>query len=352
MAELLGRWQTAVDSNLNAYPGAKLLTFDSVAKTTPKTTYSDPELSTPHTNPVVANGSGQFPQIFAPAGDKFYLVLNTAANVLVDDFDDVNALGDDGGNQFNRDFGLGGRIEFSGVDGVVDIAMGPPEGDDVGGEGRIGGWDGTQGEALELDFAEIAITGNVAVQGLTIGGLANAVPVIVARGTLAGAASVDLALPAEYGSFELHVRNFITVATTAVSLHARLSFDDALTFKSAAADYANQGIFQNNGTAGAVAVFTHTDMLLTNNVNSFATSSGGSDIIVDLLTGAGRETRTISRAAAFVAGNGLLSTVNLAAASTNNKSYGRATNIRLFAVTVPGAVATNMSCEYLLIGKP
>lgn len=346
MAELLGRWQTAVDSNLNAYPGAKLLTFDSVAKTTPKTTYSDPELTTPHTNPVIANGSGQFPQIFASSGEVFYLVLNTAANVLVDDFEDVNALGDAGGNQFSRDFGLGGRIEFSGVDGVVDISVGPPAGDDVGGEGRIGGWDGTQGEELEVDFALTKLTGALEVAGAIRGPepIGLLVPTVVSRGTVTAAASLEIALPATHPSYILEIRNFVGSVATAQNIIGHLSFDDAATYKTAAGDYQNAS-FYNGGSTTSTPAANAASMAIISGMGG-GLALGGTDAKVQIWLGAGRETRALSAIVGFTAGNNLLSVTGHIGSTTNNKGYGRATNLRLTPST------GTMSFSWVLIGQP
>lgn len=348
MAELLGRWQTAVDSNLNAYPGAKLLTFDSVAKTTPKTTYSDPDLTTPHTNPVIANGSGQFPQVFASAGEVFYLVLNTANDVLVDDFEDVNALGDAGGNQFSRDFGLGGRIEFSGADGVVDISVGPPAGDDVGGEGRFGGWDGTQGESLLLDFAEVDVTGGLNINSpITREGLGIAVPIILAKTVVTASASVDIALPTGFDSYTLDLRNIIGSTALAQNVRAQLSFDNAATFKAAADDYVFSAMYATGAsTAQANGSTNSTFIPLTLSGGGGAGGVGSSETRSEIFTGSSRETRLLTTMASYTAGNNLLSAMGTIGGVTNNKSYGRPTHIRITPTT------GTLSFTYVLIGKP
>lgn len=244
MGELYGRWATAVDANLNAYPGAKLGTFDSVATTTPKETYSDPDLTTPHTNPVIANSSGQFPQIFAEVGEAFYLTLKTAADVLVEDFEDVAALGASGDGTFARDFGSGGRWEVSGVAGVVSEEFGPPAGDDIGGTGRIGGWNGTQGETLTVDFETVAITEDVTIAGdlvvtgqLTVSGAGSTVlPIKTAGATVTNLTEFIVPLDQSFEEWEIHIRNMVGT-TNGDSFTLTFSFDNGVSYEDGATDY-------------------------------------------------------------------------------------------------------------------
>ena len=49
-------------------PGAKAYFFEA-GTTTPRTTYTDAALSTPHTHPVLADGNGRFPAVFLDYGD-------------------------------------------------------------------------------------------------------------------------------------------------------------------------------------------------------------------------------------------------------------------------------------------
>lgn len=51
------------DLNIRSLPGAKLYFFEA-GSSTPKTTFSDKQGENPHTNPVVADPNGIFPQIF------------------------------------------------------------------------------------------------------------------------------------------------------------------------------------------------------------------------------------------------------------------------------------------------
>lgn len=56
-------YQTAIDENGVPIPGALLYFYESMTST-PLNTFADAALSTPNSNPVVANSSGTFPSIF------------------------------------------------------------------------------------------------------------------------------------------------------------------------------------------------------------------------------------------------------------------------------------------------
>lgn len=92
--------QVPLNSAGNAYPGAKAYFFET-GTTTPKDTYSDAGLTTPHAHPVVADGGGTFPAIYLGDGD-YKLTLNTSADVLIyttDPLGDFTPSGEDIGEQ-------------------------------------------------------------------------------------------------------------------------------------------------------------------------------------------------------------------------------------------------------------
>jgi hypothetical protein len=62
-------------------PGAKLYTY-SAGTSNPKETYADAALTVPNANPVVADASGRFGDIFAGVGD-YRVVMNTSADTLL-----------------------------------------------------------------------------------------------------------------------------------------------------------------------------------------------------------------------------------------------------------------------------
>lgn len=90
--------------NLDGRPlaGAKLLTYVT-GTSTPKPVFTDPALTTAHTNPVIADASGTFPSMY-PEGGNYRLVLTDANDVIIYTDDDVEGQPATGG-------GSGGFID-------------------------------------------------------------------------------------------------------------------------------------------------------------------------------------------------------------------------------------------------
>jgi hypothetical protein len=78
MARLILPYQSVFDLNGDPLPGAKMYFYES-GTVTPKDTYSDEALTTPNTNPVIADSQGQFGDIF----------LSGAYSCKLTDSDDV-----------------------------------------------------------------------------------------------------------------------------------------------------------------------------------------------------------------------------------------------------------------------
>ena len=153
------------DGNGVPYANARLYTFDSIATTTPKATYSDNALATSNGAYVQGGPDGVFPQIFAASGEAFFAVLKDAAGATVQQFSFLTSLGAEDASAFERDFGTDGRVQMRGASGIPRLEFGDPAGDDVGGSGEISGWDGTQGVLLTLDMVTVALTGALTVAG-------------------------------------------------------------------------------------------------------------------------------------------------------------------------------------------
>lgn len=77
--------------NASAVPfsGAKAYFFDS-GTTTPRTTYQDSALTTPHDHPIVADSSGSFPAVFLQQGD-YHLRILKSDNTTLHDVDGITA---------------------------------------------------------------------------------------------------------------------------------------------------------------------------------------------------------------------------------------------------------------------
>lgn len=84
----------AEDSSGNSIAGATL-TFYETGTTTPKNTYSDSALTTPNANPVVAIGTGRFPQMFLEAGE-YTVLLKDSDGVTLDTMDNYSGVDSSG----------------------------------------------------------------------------------------------------------------------------------------------------------------------------------------------------------------------------------------------------------------
>ncbi len=88
MSEYNSMFFTALDANGDPISGAKQFFYEN-GTTTLQAVYSDPDRTTPLTNPVVADSAGRFPQIFL--NDKLYSIkLTDASYVTVKTLDNVN----------------------------------------------------------------------------------------------------------------------------------------------------------------------------------------------------------------------------------------------------------------------
>ncbi len=77
----------ALDSNGNPVSGGLLYVY-LAGSTTAAITYSDEDLTTPHTQPIVSDASGVFPQVYAAQGSYKY-VIKTAGGVTLQEADNV-----------------------------------------------------------------------------------------------------------------------------------------------------------------------------------------------------------------------------------------------------------------------
>ena len=328
-------------------PSARLYTFDPVATTTPKATYSDNDLSVSNGAYVQADAAGVFPQIFAANGEAFYASLRTAAGVEVQQFEFLTALGSDDASSLLRDFTTNGRFQVRGADGIVQIETGDPAGDDVGGDARMGGWEGTQGTTLELDYALATFTGNQIVSGSASIGTdvdliaptsAGAVYAKLSTGTATAATNVDIALPAGFDSYVLEIDYLTTSVSGAVN--ARLAFDAGPTFKSGAGDYLGPTTYITGTTPGSTANSTSINITSPSVVGAGA-RYGRCELRID--SKAGLETMISGMCQVFVSTSALISWI---CGSTDAKNYGKATYIRLL------ATAGTTSFRYALFGIP
>lgn len=112
-------YMPALDSSANPLSGAKL-TFYENGTTDLTTVYSDYDLTTPLSNPVVANSAGQFASIFADTSLLFSVKVENAGGALLTQRDDVRAIGGGGGGDGGAD-GFANILDFGAVgDGETD----------------------------------------------------------------------------------------------------------------------------------------------------------------------------------------------------------------------------------------
>jgi hypothetical protein len=91
MALLTFPWPQLLDANGDTYPGAKLYFYETGTSTL-ASVYTDAALTTPHTNPVVADANGVFEPIYL-ASKKYKAILKTAADVTLFSADPVTGEG-------------------------------------------------------------------------------------------------------------------------------------------------------------------------------------------------------------------------------------------------------------------
>ena len=83
-------------------PGAKAYFYEA-GTTTPRSTYGDAALTTPHTHPVLADGNGRFPALFLDYGD-YRERVRTAGDTAIWDTDNIpNAAPTDPGEGVSAD---------------------------------------------------------------------------------------------------------------------------------------------------------------------------------------------------------------------------------------------------------
>lgn len=200
------------------------------------------------TNPTsgadVADSGGWFPQVFAASGGLYDIIEKDAAGVTLASYLSVPSLGTTSGN-LSLDF-TNCRYQVRGSAGTVEIEVGDPVGDDVGGTGRIGGWNNTQADSLTLDAALVNVTGRMKEQGFKIPGV-----VRTAATAFTTAATVDIPLtndPTGCRAWEIVI--FDLIMSTTGTLQLRLSYDGGSTFKAGGTDY-SQGLIFNAASVGS-----------------------------------------------------------------------------------------------------
>lgn len=347
MALLYESMHRAMDDSGVPMPFAELYTRDPVATTTPKATYSDPDLDVSHlnTNPLVADAAGYFGPIYAASDEQFYLILTVAdgdPTAPYKVYADVTAIGGDAGTSFDRTFAsarlkiTSGEVD-TGVNGVL-IQTGPSSPDETGGALLMQGQAGTQGDLAVFDYGEVRTTGDFDVAGALSVGSSTAFPFLAASGALVS--SNVIALSTSYDEYMLVMDNLSS--TAGVAVRATLSFDNGATYKTAAGDY--------TGVCTLISTTTVTAPPQSNGYIGIGEQAAATSIIYGAA-----QLRIYSKAAQETTITGMVNLVRtgpiaeqvLLAVATNAKNYGKATHIKIEAATTSWAGG-----RYALLGIP
>lgn len=107
-----------LDASGDVRPGSKLFFFESLT-TTPRQTFTDPDLTIPHSQPVIADGAGVFPSIYLD-GTNYRVVYTDSDEVQIAVYDPI------AGTLISNTPSLFTRIveKFTATDGqtVIDLA--------------------------------------------------------------------------------------------------------------------------------------------------------------------------------------------------------------------------------------
>ncbi len=360
MALLYESMHRAMDDNGVPMPFAELYTRDPVTTTTPKVTYSDPDLDVSHqnTNPLVADAAGYFGPIYAGSDEQFYLILTVAdgdPNAPYKTYPDVTALGGDGGTSFDRTFAsarlkiTSGEVD-TGISGIL-IQTGPSSPDETGGAVLMQGQAGTQGDLAVFDYVETRVTGTVEVTGnATLGGSAlvdddltvtnptkaGSIIAKLASGTATAAASVEITLDADFDAYLIEIYDLAQSAASILT--AVLSFDGS-TYKTAAGDYVGATKYIAGTTVGDLGSNTYMGL---SPATSLASGYGAATLrlrskagIESFLKGQVERWDTIGNAAQA-----------WPFALTNAKAYGKAQKIKI------APASGTITCAWALFGIP
>lgn len=290
--------------------------------TTLASVYSDAALTVPLTNPVVAASDGWTAQVFAAEGLTVDIDFLTAADVVISGQSLVDAefVGSGDGN-ITRDF-INSRFQVRGSGGTVYVEAGPPSGDDIGGTVQIGGWDGTDADAITMN-------GPTNVDGaLTVGGKPITGVVYTDKTAFSAASTVDITLPnSPAGCRAWRVDVYDVTLSADLTITGRLSFDNGATYNSGGTTYQSDGAASTSSMALAGASLDQQSgqgVWLRIEILTFNTASSLSTLVVGTVHG-------------YDASTGQPKTWNF----TNyaNGGLGKATNLRLIATggTITGS---------------
>ena len=312
--------------------------------TTPANIFTDEALTAPAANPLESNSAGYFAQFFIASSTRVDLQCradaDNATSTLLWQALKIDSLGAEDASTFLRDFGDDGRVQFIGRDNKTNLEFGDPSGDDVGGTARIGGWNGTPLDDLEIEAAQADITGNLDVGGNLIVTGNGPFEKIIGNGTAAPASTHNIALPSGYNAYRLVLTEL--TASTGLTVEALFAFDDVPTFKVGADDYA-WSQFTRGPTGADSSGANDTSDARIGLINMAAASTGQNNHAeLTIMSVTAGEAAVSCEAFHENAAYGYIKTSSKG--STRGKTYGKATFIQLKGST------GNIGFKYNLLG--
>lgn len=243
----------AVDANGAVLVGATL-TVKNAGTSTLSSIYRDNAQTTPMTNPTsgsdISDAAGRFPQIFLTEGGLYDITLKTSGGSTVTTYLNVTALGPST-STFTRDFGTS-RARIAGSGGVTSYEAGDATGDDVGGQARIGGYNGTQADTISLDGASVNTTGILKENSKKLYG------VVTASGSVTAAASMIISLTNTITGVMLYdVDIFSLKCSASPNLTVNFSYDNGATYDVTSNYGTNGGGLTTSGTLIATVPTTN-----------------------------------------------------------------------------------------------
>lgn len=181
---------------------------------------------------------------------------------------------------------------------------------------------------------DLTILGNIDFQGGE-----SLFPKYLSGGEVVSVGALDLNLIGIFKEYIVSIRN--ASGSISGSMRGVFSFDGGISYKQDTGDYIYQYYWQENGGFVSGGAAQSVAMILADNV---ATSSGGMDLSLRVLTAIGQESRVISDWSQMTPGStsGCKSGRNTSV--TNGKSYGRATHLRLI------VNSGTLTCGYSIYG--
>lgn len=225
--------------------GAKYRFYDAASHATPKNAYTSNALTTSFTF-LTADSGGNFAQAYAAQNSAYYVTLEDQFGVPVAAWDNITGLGGNSASSFDQTFADARWKVSSGlIDGVnlglIDEA-GFPSPTNTGGNRRMGGWAGSQGTKLVLDYAAIATTGSLTIlNGKKLPGV-----VLTDKTAFSAVSTVDITLPATPAGVRAWRVELFDVVCSAGSgdVRLRLAYGGGAV-KTGATDYASYYDYYN-----------------------------------------------------------------------------------------------------------